>query len=101
MKEMNFARKWLTLLQKTYILKVVYNEVGQDVIIEKHEIQIDQITSGKVNIFTFYRNRKQIDDHSYDCKNHRLQQATSSIFILMQRLASTAGRVSRRISVRR
>ncbi|EEM06618.1 hypothetical protein [Bacillus pseudomycoides] len=31
-------------------------------IIEKHEIQIDQITSGKVNIFTFYRNRKQIDD---------------------------------------
>ncbi|PDM36734.1 hypothetical protein CMV37_31715, partial [Bacillus cereus] len=23
-------------------------------IIEKHEIQIDQITSGKVNIFTFY-----------------------------------------------
>ncbi|MED3485347.1 hypothetical protein P4523_25190 [Bacillus toyonensis] len=32
-------------------------------IIEKHEIQIDQITSGKVNIFTFYRNRKQIDDH--------------------------------------
>lgn len=36
---------------------------GQDVIIEKHEIQIDQITSGKVNIFTFYRNRKQIDDH--------------------------------------
>ncbi|PEZ09233.1 hypothetical protein CN326_02535 [Bacillus sp. AFS018417] len=30
-------------------------------IIEKHEIQIDQITSGKVNIFTFYRNKKQID----------------------------------------
>ena len=58
---------------------------GQDVIIEKHEIQIDQITSGKVNIFTFYRNRKQIDDHFYDCKNHRLQQTTSSIFILMQR----------------
>jgi len=28
---------------------------GQDVIIEKHEIQIDQITSGKVNIFTFYQ----------------------------------------------
>ena len=54
-------------------------------IIEKHEIQIDQITSGKVNIFTFYRNRKQIDDHFYDCKNHRLQQTTSSIFILMQR----------------
>jgi len=61
MKEMNFARKWLTLLQKTYILKIVYNEV--DKTIEKHEIQIDQITSGKVNIFTFYRNRKQIDDH--------------------------------------
>ena len=54
-------------------------------IIEKHEIQIDQITSGKVNIFTFYRNRKQIDDQFYDCKNHRLQQTTSSIFILMQR----------------
>ena len=85
MKEMNFARKWLTLLQKTYILKIVYNEVEEDVIIEKHEIQIDQITSGKVNIFTFYRNRKQIDDHFYDCKNHRLQQTTSSIFILMQR----------------
>ena len=59
---------------------------GQDVIIEKHEIQIDQITSGKVNIFTFYRNRKQIDDHFYVYKNHRLQQTTSSIFILMQRV---------------
>lgn len=30
-------------------------------IIEKHEIQIDQVTSGKVNIFTFYRNKKQVD----------------------------------------
>ncbi|MFD3445737.1 hypothetical protein ACFDTO_14160 [Microbacteriaceae bacterium 4G12] len=30
-------------------------------IIEKYEIQIDQITSGKVNIFTFYRNKKQVD----------------------------------------
>ncbi|ASI82036.1 hypothetical protein U369_05540 [Bacillus anthracis 52-G] len=29
MKEMNFARKWLTLLQKTYILKIVYNEVDK------------------------------------------------------------------------
>ena len=47
MKEMNFARKWLTLLQKTYILKDSIQRGGQDVIIEKHEIQIDQITSGK------------------------------------------------------
>ena len=80
-----FRAKMVNFVAKDIYTKDSIQRGGQDVIIEKHEIQIDQITSGKVNIFTFYRNRKQIDDHFYDCKNHRLQQTTSSIFILMQR----------------
>lgn len=80
-----FRAKMVNFVAKDIYTKDSIQRGGQDVIIEKHEIQIDQITSGKVNIFTFYRNRKQIDDHFLRLQEPSLTANYFSIFILMQR----------------